>query len=104
MQGIDRRSFRIIFEIELLGFLIFGVNKEGPPADDIGPGHRPSESVEKEVFAEALALFRLVEGQAGEKDNRNGMPWLPFQHARWNSIGLDASRRQTKVADHLPLT
>lgn len=62
MQRIGRRDFRIIFKIELLCLLIFSVNEESPPSDDLGTCHSSSKGVEKKVFPETLPLLRMVEG------------------------------------------
>lgn len=55
------------------GFWIFGVNKDGANSDGIGGFEASEQGVFKEGFADSFSLLLLVNGEARQEDDREGV-------------------------------
>ena len=100
MQIIGRGSFEAVLLIEVPSFLILRVHENGSPTDNLGTFYCPPKGVKNHMGTYPLALFCLVDRQAGKQNHRYVLGPLSFRNSRRNVQGRDATGSQIIEGDH----
>ena len=75
MPGIVGERRETVFQVELAGVFIEGVDFHGEDAGLIGEAGGAVQGVEQEELAESLAAGFLVHGQPADVGNGDRMSW-----------------------------
>jgi hypothetical protein len=73
VELVNRRGFEAVFAVERLRRLVLGMNQHGPATNDLRRLKGAEKSILQQSRTEAFSLFALIDGQAGEKENRHRM-------------------------------
>jgi hypothetical protein len=81
VEGVGGRGDEIEMLVEASGVVVFGVNREGADAGDVGGLQGALHGIAQERFANALALPAAIDGQAREQHDGHGMFGQAFGQA-----------------------